>query len=52
MTLVDEHDFDIEKLKQYFDPKSFFIKLSPINTNCISESNNMGSGIIEAVNLV
>lgn len=52
MTLVDEADFDIEKLKKFFDPKFFFIKLSPINKNCISESNGMGNGIIEARNLV
>ena len=45
LTLVDEADFDIEVLKKYFDPKYFFIKLSPINENEISESNLMGSGI-------
>lgn len=52
MTLVDEADFDIAKLKEYFDPKYFFIKLSPINPNVISEGNNLGVGIIEGVNLV
>ena len=52
MTLVDVADFDIEKLKKYFDPKYFFIKVSPINPNPISESNNMGKGIIKAENLV
>ncbi|MDD4389706.1 MAG: radical SAM protein [Eubacteriales bacterium] len=52
LTLVDEADFDIEKLKKYFDPKYFFIKLSPINVNDISEKNGLGKGIIEGVNLV
>lgn len=52
MTLVDEDDFDIEALKKYFDPKYFFIKLSPINPNDVSESNHMGKGIIDSVNLV
>lgn len=52
MTLVDEQDFDIELLKKYFDPKYFFIKLSPINKNDISEKNNLGNGIIEGINLV
>jgi adenine C2-methylase RlmN of 23S rRNA A2503 and tRNA A37 len=52
MTLVDEDDFDIEVLKELFDPKHFFVKLSPINKNEISEVNGMGVGIIEGVNLV
>ena len=52
MTLVDYADFDINKLKAYFDPRYFFIKLSPINENNISEKNNMGKGIIESKNLL
>ena len=52
MTLIDTEDFDIEKLYKYFDPKHFFIKLSPINVNAVSEANNMGEGIIEGINLV
>lgn len=52
LTLVDEADFDIEKLTKYFDPEFFFIKLSPINKNVISEANNMGDGIVKARNLV
>lgn len=52
MTLVDEVDFDIEKLKKYFDKKHFFIKLSPINPNEVSDKNNLGAGIIEGINLV
>lgn len=52
MTLVDEADFDIEKLSKYFDPKFFFIKISPVNKNCISEQNGIGDGIITAKNLV
>lgn len=52
LTLVDESDFDIEKLKRWFDPKFFFVKLSPINKNDVSEKNNLGDGVIKAVNLV
>jgi len=52
LTLVNELDFDLEKIKKYFDPKYFFIKLSPINKNVISESNLLGSGIIESINLI
>lgn len=51
MTLVDEADFDIKKLKAYFDPKFFFCKISPINKNCVSEQNGMGEGIIKAHNI-
>ena len=52
MTLVEESDFDIEKIKKWFDPEKFFIKLSPINKNEVSEKNNLGGGVIESVNLV
>lgn len=52
LTLVDEKDFDINKLKTYFDPKHFFIKVSPINENTTSKKNNLGKGVIEAVNIV
>lgn len=52
MTLVDTADFDIEKLTKWFDPKYFFIKVSPINPNPISEGNDLGKGIIKAENLV
>jgi len=48
MTLVDESDFDIVKLKELFDPEFFFIKLSPINVNETSESNDLGGGVIDA----
>ena len=51
MTLVDEDDFDIVRLKELFDPEHFFIKLSPINPNPVSEKNNMGLGVIESINL-
>jgi len=52
LTLVDEKDFDIETLAQWFDPQKFFIKLSPINPNDVSDKNALGNGIIKAVNLV
>lgn len=52
MTLVNEDDFDIEVLKRYFDPKNFFIKLSPINPNEVSDGNGFGHGVIQGVNLL
>ena len=52
LTLVDESDFDADLLKRYFDKDYFFIKLSPINKNEVSEENHLGDGIIEGVNLV
>ena len=52
LTLVDESDFNAELLQKYFDKKHFYIKLSPINPNNISEKNHLGEGIIEGVNLV
>ena len=52
MTLVNEADFDIGKLRAMFDPNFFFVKLSPINPNNISDANGMGAGIIEAKNLI
>lgn len=51
LTLVDEADFDIKKLRDIFDPEKFFIKLSPINENSISNKNDMGSGVVEGVNI-
>ena len=52
MTLVDDTDFDIDKLQANFSPDNFFVKLSPINPNCISEKNQLGKGVIEGKNLV
>lgn len=52
LTLIDESDFDAEKLRKYFDPKYFFVKLSPINPNEVSKKNGCGKGVVEGVNLV
>lgn len=52
MTLVDEKDFDIKVLTDNFSKDKFFIKLSPINPNDISEKNKLGLGIIKSTNLV
>jgi len=51
MTLVDEDDFNINTLRRYFDNGRFFVKLSPINKNTISDSNSLGSGVIVGKNL-
>lgn len=52
MTLVNTDDFDAEKLRRYFDPQYFFVKLSPINPNEVSEKNGCGKGVVEGVNIV
>ena len=52
MTLVEEADFDITELKRLFDKDRFFIKLSPINPNAVSEKNNLGIGAVEGINFL
>lgn len=52
MTLVEESDFDIDQLKNFFDKDRFFIKLSPINPNSFSKKNNLGNGAIKGVNIL
>lgn len=52
LTLVKEEDFDINILKSLFNPKDFFVKISPINTNAVSNKYDLGDGIIEGKNLV
>ncbi|MDO8609512.1 MAG: radical SAM protein [bacterium] len=52
LTLVNENDFDIDKIKQYFDKEKFFIKLSPINPNITSEKNGLKNGVVEGINLL
>lgn len=50
LSLVDNEDFDINVLKEYFDPEFFFIKLSPINENAVSQRNQVGGGVIHGIN--
>jgi 23S rRNA (adenine2503-C2)-methyltransferase len=52
MTLVDLEDFDIEELQKHFEPDHFFVKLSPINVNPVSEAHGLGAGAVEQVNLM
>ena len=52
LTLVSDEDWSIGELRKHFDPEYFFIKISPINRNCIGDRNNMGTGLISAYNLV
>ena len=52
MTLVSFDDFDINKLRSWFDPNCFFVKLSPINPNPISEKNHLGDGVVKRINLL
>lgn len=51
MTIVREEDFNIEELKRIFDKDKFFIKISPINPNDISETNGINQGIIQQQNI-
>jgi 23S rRNA (adenine2503-C2)-methyltransferase len=52
LTMAREKDFHIDKMKMFFTKEHFFIKISPINPNEVSEANNMGDGIIKQQNLV
>jgi len=52
LTLVEEGDFNMDLIKKYFDKDKFFIKLSPINPNAVSDGNDMGEGVIEGNNLI
>jgi len=52
LTLVDEQDFDIRILKDHFPKEEFFVKLSPINRNAISDSHGLGGGAIRTANLI
>jgi 23S rRNA (adenine2503-C2)-methyltransferase len=51
MTLTERRDFDINRLREHFDPEHFFVKLSPINPNATTEKNHLHS-VVEGVNLV
>lgn len=52
LTLVNESDFDIEKIKSTFSKDRFFIKISPINPNTTSEKNGLGKGVVDGNNLI
>ena len=52
MTMAAAEDFDIEKLKKWFNRNRFFIKISPINPNSVSKANGFDNGVISQVNLV
>jgi len=52
LTLASPGDFDIKKLKEHFDPKHFFVKISPINENEVSIENGLGKGVINQVNII
>jgi len=51
MTLVDETDWDVDVLAANFDPEYFFVKVSPINENEVSDKNGLGAGVIQGINL-
>jgi len=40
-----------QKNIRIFDPDKFFIKLSPINPNPISDNNDMGNGVVAGINI-
>jgi len=52
LSLVREEDFNIEELVRIFPKEYFFVKLSPINPNDVSDANDISSGVITATNLV
>ena len=52
LTLLAQRDFDICRLKTWFAADAFFVKLSPINPNPISQQNQVGHGLIRQRNLI
>lgn len=50
LTLTNNEELNVEKLNKYFDPNYFFIKLSPLNENLISNNNNI-KGLVKNINL-
>ncbi len=52
LSLVREEDFDIDELVRMFPKEHFFIKLSPINPNDISDANGISEGVITTTNLI
>lgn len=52
LTLVNKSDFNIDRLKKWFPPEHFFVKLSPINPNEISDINGINNGVIKQINIV
>lgn len=51
LTLTNKEQLDVKRLKKYFDPQYFFIKLSPLNENLISDKNEI-EGTIKVENLI
>jgi 23S rRNA (adenine2503-C2)-methyltransferase len=49
LTLTNDEVLDVNKLKEYFDPQYFFIKLSPLNENVVSNKNGL-KGVIKEGN--
>lgn len=52
LTLVNESDFNVDRLVKWFPKEHFFVKLSPINPNEISDLNDINSGVIKQTNLI
>ena len=52
LTMARAEDFDVDKLKRYFPKDNFFIKISPINPNEVSESNDLVEGVVKQQNLL
>jgi len=52
LTMAREEDFDIEKMKKWFSKDNFFVKVSPINPNDVSEKNGLVDGVIKQQNIV
>ena len=52
LTLVREEDFDIKALTEIFSRDKFFVKLSPINPNDVSDENDISEGVIKQSNII
>jgi 23S rRNA (adenine2503-C2)-methyltransferase len=48
---IHRNEFDVEKLSHSFDKALFFIKLSPLNANMVSDANDL-VGVIQEKNII
>lgn len=52
LTLIESADFCINRLKEWFPGDYFFVKLSPVNPNDISDMNGIDTGIVKQLNIL
>lgn len=51
LTMASESDWNIGRLRECFDPAAFFVKVSPINPNAVSDGHGLDHGPVQGINL-